>query len=88
MVDTVTRSLAAANPILLPKPKPRTMREQVVVPSIRGRDVARAQRPGIRCRVDALQPLDLGNGPFSVHPSTISTRKAARSIRDAISKVP
>jgi|SRR5580700_8759756 hypothetical protein len=86
MVGTAARSLAAANSILLPKPKPRTMRQQVVMPSIRGRDVARAQRPGIRHRVDALQPLDLGNGPFSVHPSTISTRKPARSIGGGMSK--
>lgn len=81
-------SLAAAKPILLPKPKPRTMRQQVVMPSIRSRDVARAQRPRIRRRIDALQPLDLGNSPFSIHPSTISTRTAARSIRHAISKDP
>jgi hypothetical protein len=53
-VCMVTGSRAAANPILLPKPKPRAMREHVVVPSIRGRDVACAQRSGVRYRVDAL----------------------------------
>src|SRR6202044_1734521 len=65
----ITRSLAAANPVLLPKPEPRTMREQVVVPAIRRRNVAGVQRPGIRDRVHALQPLDFGNGPLGVHPS-------------------
>jgi hypothetical protein len=45
------------------------VREQVVVPAIRGRDVAGAQWSGIRDRVDALQPLDFGNGPLGVHPS-------------------
>src|ERR1700734_3067458 len=65
----ITRSLAAANPVLLPKPEPRTMREQVVVPAIRRRNVAGVQRPGIRDRVHALQPLDFGNGPLRVHPS-------------------
>src|SRR5580704_11536547 len=65
----ITRSLAAANPVLLPKPEPRTMREQVVVPAIRRRNVAGVQRPGIRDRIHALQPLDFGNGPLGVHPS-------------------
>src|ERR1700677_3509799 len=65
----ITRSLAAANPVLLPKPEPRTMREQVVVPAIRRRDVAGVQRPGIRDRIHALQPLDFRNGPLGVHPS-------------------
>ena len=39
---------SAANPELLPKAKPRAMREHFVVPSIRGRDVAWAQRANIR----------------------------------------
>src|SRR5580658_6292662 len=69
MCSLLTRSLTAANPVLLPKPEPRTMREQVVVPAIRRRNVAGVQRPGIRDRVHALQPLDLGNGPLGVHPS-------------------
>jgi hypothetical protein len=38
---------SAANPVLLPKPKPRAMGEHFVVPSIRSRDVARAQRSGV-----------------------------------------
>jgi hypothetical protein len=60
---------AAADAVLLPEAKPRAMGEQVVVPSICGRDVACVQRPHVRCGVDALQPLDLGNGPLGVHPS-------------------
>ena len=45
------------------------MRERIVVPSIRSREVARAQRSGIRHSEDALQPLDFRNGLLSVHPS-------------------
>jgi hypothetical protein len=39
---------SATNPELLPKPKPRTVREHFVVPSIRSREVACTQRPYIR----------------------------------------
>jgi hypothetical protein len=39
----------AANPEMLPQPKPRAMREHFVVPSIRSRDGACTQRPNIRC---------------------------------------
>jgi hypothetical protein len=41
-------SRAAAKPVLLPKSEPRAMREHLVVPPIRGREVARARRPGVR----------------------------------------
>jgi len=40
---------SAANSVPLPKPKPRAMRELVVVPSIRRRDVACAEWSNIRC---------------------------------------
>jgi hypothetical protein len=39
---------SAANPVLLPKPKPWAMREHFVVPSIRSREVARTQGSNIR----------------------------------------
>jgi hypothetical protein len=38
---------SAANPEMLPQPKPRAMREHFVVPSIRRRDVASAEWPDI-----------------------------------------
>ena len=86
MVFVVTRLRAAANPVLLPKPEPRAMREHVVVPSIRGRDVACAQRSGVRYRVDALQPLDFGNGPLGVHPSQYLTERQAGQFGSASRK--
>ena len=42
-------STSAANSELLPQPKPRAMREHFIVPSIRSPEIARAQRPYIRC---------------------------------------
>ena len=62
------------------------MREHLVVPPIHSRKVAGAQRSGIRHCEGALQPLDFSNALFSVHPVTISNRKAGRSIRSGISK--
>jgi hypothetical protein len=35
---------------------------------IRSREVACAQRSGVRHREDALQSLDFSNGLFSIHP--------------------
>jgi|ERR1019366_5763080 hypothetical protein len=61
LVCAVTRSRAAAHPIPLPKPKPRAVREHVVVPSIHSREVACAQRSGVRHGEDALRVLDLGD---------------------------
>ena len=58
----------------LSQPKPRAMREPVIVPSIGSREVALAQRSGVRQREDALQPLDFGNGLVNVHFS-ISTKR-------------
>jgi hypothetical protein len=49
-------SRAAANSIPPPNPKARAMRQHFVVRSIRDREVARAQRSGIRHCEDALQP--------------------------------
>src|SRR3984885_6279813 len=49
---------SAAEAIPLPKMKPRALREDFVVPSIRSREVARAQRSIVRRCEDALYPLD------------------------------
>ena len=44
----------AAWAVHLPEPKPRAMREHFVVSSIRSRDIALAQRSGVRHCEDAL----------------------------------
>lgn len=49
-----TCSLSAANPVLLPQPKPRALREHIVVPSIRRREIVLAQRPAVRHSEDTL----------------------------------
>jgi len=46
------------------------MREHFVVPSIRSREVAGAQRSGVRLCEDALKALDFGNGLLGVHSVT------------------
>ena len=61
-IDPLVRALALNFPKLkprglspttdaipLPKTEPRTMREHLVVPSVRSREVVGAQRPNIRC---------------------------------------
>jgi hypothetical protein len=54
LVCSVTCSRAAANAVLLPEPKPRALREHLVVPSIHTVEVARAQRSGVRHGKEAL----------------------------------
>ena len=73
LVCAVTRSRAAGNAVLLPKPKPRAVREHLVVPSIDSPEVTRGQRSGVRQGEDALYQLDFGNGLFSVHLSQYLT---------------
>ena len=63
---------SAADPVLLPKPKPRALREHFVVPSIRNRDGACTQRSGFRQREAALKALDFGNGLLGVHSVPLS----------------
>lgn len=65
----VKRSRAAANPVPLPKLKPRAMRELLVVPAIRSREIAWAHRSAVRNREDALQSFNVRNRLFGVHPS-------------------
>ena len=52
---------SAANPQVLPQPKPRAVREHFVVPSIRGRDGACAQRSRVGHREHSLKAFDVGN---------------------------
>jgi hypothetical protein len=68
---------AAANPVSLPKPEPRTMREHFVVLSIRSQEVARTQRSEVPQREDALNALDLGNGLLGIHSVSISSMSVA-----------
>gem|GEM_PF-5137849 len=71
------RLASAAEAIPLPKAKPRTLREHFVVPSIRSRKIARAQRSNVRHRKDALKAFDFGNSLFGVHSVPISNIKGA-----------
>jgi hypothetical protein len=45
--------------------------------SIRGREVARAQRSGVRLCEDALKALDFGNDLLGVHSASISSMAVA-----------
>src|ERR1700746_820131 len=60
---------------MLPQPKPRAMREHLVVPSIGRRDVARAEWPDIRRFEHFLKLLHLFNDAFNVHASHSSSTK-------------
>jgi hypothetical protein len=53
------------------------MREHFVVRSIRGREVARTQRSGVRRCEDALKALDFGNSLLGVHSVSISNMSGA-----------
>jgi hypothetical protein len=64
---------SAAKAVLLPEAKPGAMGEQFVMSSIRGREVARAQRSMVWLREDSLQALDFGNGLLGVHPPQYPT---------------
>jgi hypothetical protein len=47
-------SRAATNPIPLPEPKPRAVREQIVVTAIRSREITQAHRSSVRHCEDAF----------------------------------
>jgi hypothetical protein len=55
------------------------MREHFVMSSIRSREVAPAERSGVRHCEDALKALDFGNSLLDVHSVSISNIRAARS---------
>jgi hypothetical protein len=75
---------SAANPVLLPKAKPRAMREHFVVPSIRSGEVAPAEGSGVRRCEDALKALDVGNSLLGVHSVSISDMNVAIVKRSGI----
>jgi hypothetical protein len=66
---------SAANPEMLPQPKPRAVREHLVVSPIRSREVACAERPNIRRFEHFLELLNLVNDAFNVHASQSSKRR-------------
>jgi len=76
-IQELLRSRAATNPVLPPKPKPRAAGLLLIMPPVRSREVARAQRSGVRRCEDALQPFDFGNGLLGVHSVPISNMGAA-----------
>jgi hypothetical protein len=47
------------------------MREHFVMPSIGSREVAWAERSGVRLREDTLKPLDFGDGSVNVHAANL-----------------
>jgi hypothetical protein len=63
------------------------MREQIVMPTIRSREVVRAQRSGVRRYEDALKAFDVGNSLLCVHSVSISNRSTATVKRDGINDV-
>ena len=66
---------AATDAVSLPQPKPRTVSEHFVVPSIRSREVARPQRSDVRSFEHFLKLLNLVNDAFNVHASQSSKRR-------------
>jgi hypothetical protein len=47
------------------------VRKHFVVPAIRSREIAQAQRSGIRHGENALKVFDFGDGPVNVHAAQI-----------------
>jgi hypothetical protein len=60
------------------------MRELLIVPSIRSREIASAQRSRVGHHEDAPQPLDFSDVLFSIHPSPSSKISTAMVKRDGI----
>jgi hypothetical protein len=63
---------AATDAKMLPQPEPPAMRDLVIVPAIRSREITQAQRTGVRHFEDSLKALDFGNGLLGVHSVSIS----------------
>lgn len=61
------RLRSATNAKMLPEPEPRAVRQFLIVPSIRSRDIAGRERSRVRHREQALQPLNLSNRLVNVH---------------------
>jgi hypothetical protein len=66
---------SATDAIPLPQLKPGAVREHFVVPAIRSRKVACAERPNIRRFEHFLQLPDFVNDAFNVHASQSSKRR-------------
>ena len=79
---------SAANPVPLPKTKPRAVRKHFVVLSIGSREVARAQRSSVRHCEDALKTFDFGNCLLRVHSISISNIVVAIVKRSGICAFP
>ena len=62
----------AANAELLPKLKPRALREHFVVPSIGSGNIAGVERPDVRRFEHFLQLLNLVDDAFNVHSVSLS----------------
>lgn len=65
------RLRATTNSVLLPEAEPGTVRELFVVPAICGGEIAQVKRSGVWDREDAFQQLDVGNGLFRVHSTSM-----------------
>ncbi|MGA2950369.1 MAG: hypothetical protein WBP65_14085 [Candidatus Sulfotelmatobacter sp.] len=63
--------MSATDAIPLPQPKPRATGLLLIMPPIRSRKIAQAQRSGVPHREDALQRLDFSNGLLGVHSVSI-----------------
>ncbi len=64
---------SAANSVLLPKTKPRTIGERFVVHSIRRREVTWGERSKVGRGIDTLKALDFGDSLLDVHSSQYPT---------------
>jgi hypothetical protein len=63
------------------------MREHLVVPAIRSREITQAHRSRVRHCEDALQPLDFSDCLLGVHPSTSIANQVASGIPLNMSKI-
>jgi|SRR6516225_25827 len=62
-------SRAAANAESLPEAEPGAMGEPVIMLAIRRREIAGSERSRVGNGHNLLEPFDVGDGLFNVHPS-------------------
>ena len=72
---------AAADAVSLPKLEPGAMREHFIVPSIRSREVAWAQRSRIRRHEQPLKRFDFANDPLNIHGFEYSQRASSLTMQ-------
>lgn len=77
---SVCRFRPATDAVSVPQSEPRAVRQPLIVRSIRSRDIALVQWPGIRHSEQAFQPLDLVNDPLNIHSSNSIANKLAAII--------